>query len=77
MSPRPVALRLTWRDASGALEKLTLLRLDSNQIGDAGLQALADALGKGALASLTTLVVDNSEHPALNDACQARDIDLL
>ena len=59
------------------------LRLFSNNIGDAGLTALAKAVESGALASLSgrgppgTLVVDNSEHPALNDACQARDIDLL
>ena len=53
------------------------LWLNNNKIGDHGLAALAGALGQGALASLTTLVVDNSEHPALNDACQARDIDLL
>ena len=53
------------------------LSLYGNKIGDAGLTALAKAVESGALASLTTLVVDNSEHPALNDACQARDIDLL
>ena len=62
---------------SGALPALEQLDLTLNQIGDDGLKALAEACASGALASLTTLVVDNSEHPALNDACQARDIDLL
>ena len=52
------------------------LDLDNNEIGDAGLQALADALGKGALASLEILSVDDDEHPALKTACQTRRIDL-
>jgi hypothetical protein len=46
-----------------------VLRLNNNKIGDVGLQAFADALGKGALASLNTLYVDDgplgTEHPAL------------
>ena len=66
---------------SGALDNLTLLRLSANQISDAGLAALAKAItpgpnGKGALASLKTLVVDDEEHPALKAACLARGIDL-
>ena len=56
---------------------MQVLGLNNNKIGNPGLAALADAVGKGTLASLTTLVVDNPEHPALNDACQACGIDLL
>ena len=52
------------------------LDLSSNNISDPGLAALADVLGKGALASLETLVVDDEEHPALKAACQARGIEL-
>ena len=55
---------------------MQVLNLSYNKIGDVGLQALADALGKGALASLEMLFVDNEEHPALKAACQARGIDL-
>ena len=52
------------------------LWLYGNNIGDAGLTALAKAVESGALASLETLVVDDEEHPALKAACQARGIDL-
>ena len=58
------------------------LGLEGNEIGDAGLTALAkavalaDAVSKGALASLETLAVDDEEHPALEAACQARGLDL-
>ena len=57
---------------------MQFLNLRDNQIGDTGMISLADALGKGALASLETLGVDNlnEEHPALKAACQARGIDL-
>jgi hypothetical protein len=57
---------------------MQVLWLNDNKIGDHGLAALAGALGKGALASLKTLVVelDDEEHPALKAACQARGIEL-
>ena len=57
------------------------LDLEGNQIGDAGLTALAKAVESGALASLKTLEVDDgplgTEHPALNAACKARGIELV
>ena len=57
------------------------LNLNTNKIGDPGITALADALGKGALASLEKLRVDDgplgTEHPALKDACEALGIELL
>ena len=67
------------RCASGALPQLEKLSLDSNKIGDSGLSAFAKVLtpgpsGKGALASLKTLYVDNDEHPALKAACLGRGI---
>ena len=59
---------------------MQVLALHQNQIGDAGLSALAEAVGKGALASLKTLYVDDgplgTEHPALKVACDARGINL-
>ena len=45
------------------------LYLHYNQIGDAGLSALADALGKGALPKCTYIDVD--ENPASEEALQA------
>ena len=67
--------------SSGALAQLNELFLSDNQISDAGLSALAKAItpgpsGKGALASLKDLAVDNPEHPALKAACLARSIDV-
>ena len=70
---------------SGALAALEFLDLERNAIGDAGISALATALtpdkdGKGALASLKTLHVNDgplgTEHPALTAACEARGIEL-
>ena len=58
----------------GALASLEYLELRANAIGDVGITALATAVGSGALASLKTVVVDNSEHPALKAACKARGI---
>ena len=54
------------------------LYLHQNQIGDAGLSALADALGKGALASLEKIIVDSEHerHPQLVAACQPRGIQI-
>ena len=50
---RHVASVLIWHDASGALPSLTELKLYKNQICNAGMSALADALSKGALDHLT------------------------
>ena len=45
--------------ATGVLKKLEELRLAHNQIGDAGVMALAEAAGKGTLPQLKTLVLMN------------------
>ena len=60
----------------GALPALKKLVLLNNKIGDVGLSALAGAVSKGGLASLKELHVDDTENPALKEACQARGIDL-
>ena len=63
--------RLKWTDkaavavskviATGVLKKLELLDLSSNEIGDAGVMALAEAAGKGTLPQLKYLyLMDNS-----------------
>ena len=47
--------------ATGVLKKLEILHLDDNQIGDAGVMALAEAAGKGTLTQLKYLYLwDNS-----------------
>ena len=46
--------------ATGVLKKLERLLLDDNQIGDAGVMALAEAAGKGTLPQLTTLFLGNN-----------------
>ena len=53
------------------------LYLNRNQIGDKGMISLSDALGKGALASLKTLVLDENKIgddglKALAEACRAK-----
>ena len=68
--------------AKGALDKLILLILDSNKIGDVGLQALANALGNGALASLKELHLDFNQigdvgMSALADAVSKGGLDHL
>ena len=57
---------------------MQMLGLAGNQIGDAGMISLADALGKGALASLKKIVVDtkHERHPQLVSACQPRGIQI-
>ena len=59
---------------------MQVLALHGNQIGDAGLSALAEAVGKGALASLKELIADEGplgvDHPKLKAACQSRGITL-
>ena len=54
------------------------LRLHYNQIGDAGVTALAEACARGALPSLKKIVV-NSEHechPQLIAVCKRRGIEI-
>ena len=58
------------------------LYLHYNQIGDAGLSALADALGKGALDKLAVLRLDNNQIgdaglSALASACANGALDQL
>ena len=57
------------------------LNLYENQIGDAGVTALANACASGSMASLETLYMDDgplgSEHPGLEAACEARGINLM
>ena len=53
-----------------------VLYLDGNQIGDTGMISLAEALGKGALASLERITVDNQSHAQLVAACQPRCIQI-
>ena len=57
---------------------MQVLALHQNQIGDAGLSALAEAVGKGALASLEKIIVDSEHerHPQLVAACQPRGIQI-
>ena len=56
------------------------LHLYGNQIGDAGVTALANACASGSLASLETLVMDDGplglDHPQLKAACEQRGISL-
>ena len=56
------------------------LNLYGNQIGDAGVTALAEAAAGGAMASLKELVMDDGalgvDHPKLKAACQKRGITL-
>ena len=54
------------------------LYLNRNQIGDAGLTALANACAGGAMASLTKVVVDtkHERHPQLVAACKMRGIEI-
>ena len=50
--------------------------LATGDVGDQGMVKFSEALGKGALASLEMLFVDDAEHPALQAACKARGIEL-
>ena len=60
----------------GALPQLEGLWLNNNSIANVGLSALADAVARGALASLKKIVVDtkHKRHPQLVAACQPRGI---
>jgi len=51
--------------ASGSLPKLTYLKLDDNQIGDAGMSALASAIASGSMAKLAVLSLS---HNTIGDA---------
>ena len=54
------------------------LNLNCNQIGDAGVTALANACAGGAMASLTKVVVDTKHmrHPQLVAACKMRGLEI-
>ena len=61
---------------------MQVLTLHGNQIGDAGLSALAEAVGKGALASLVELdlrfnKIGDNGMKALADACASGALDHL
>lgn len=60
----------------GKLSNLTTFSIGSG-ITDKGMTEFADILSNGALASLEKLYVDDTEHPALKDACEALGIELL
>ena len=47
--------------ATGVLKKLERLRLEGNQIGDAGVMALAEVVGKGTLPQLEGLRLRNNQ----------------
>ena len=55
--------------ATGVLRKLELLNLLGNQIGEAGVMALAEAAGKGTLPKLKSLCIDGNSTISL----QAKD----
>ena len=73
--------------AKGAFAQLTVFSLSlwGNQIGDAGIIALAQVIkpvsegGSGAMASLKQIAVDTKHmrHPGLVAACQPRGIEIL
>ena len=61
---------------------MQVLHLYNNKIGDVGLQAFADALGKGALASCQKLYLDSNQIgdvglSALASACASGALDHL
>ena len=64
-------------NASDPLAKLEGLGLANNQIGDAGVTALAQSCARGAMASLEDFAVDNPDHPELMAACEAHGISLI
>lgn len=56
---------------------MQVLNLYGNKIGDPGITALADALGKGALASVSLIDLDNNKateagKKAMRDVAQTR-----
>ena len=66
----------TSENPRGAMGSLRLLSLESNQVGDAGMVALCDAISKGGLTKIKN--VDVSENPGnadpLKAACKSRGI---
>ena len=62
------------------LGKLKLLELIPSLFGEEGIKALADSIENGKLPSLEEVWVhenDPQEHPRLEAACEARDIELV
>ena len=87
-APTPSSGRSPWaqtaasRAASGALASLQDLNLGTNQIGDDGLKALAEACASGALASLKELYlyenqIGDAGISALADAVSSGALDKL
>ena len=62
MEMNKLAAALEYCHARGALANLTKLNLGSNQIGDVGFTAFAEACAKGALARLETLHLQVDHH---------------
>jgi len=74
MMPSRTASRLA---AIGAMAQLTSLGLAGNQIGDAGVTALADACARGGLTSICFIELDNNEasevgKKVMRDVAKAR-----
>ena len=58
---------------------LQMLTLNENQVGDAGVRALANACASGSLASITNIYLDLNDatqvgEKAMRDVAKARDI---
>ena len=63
--------------SSGALDNLQVLNLYNNQIGDAGMSALADACASGALDNLQELWIATPSYcHSLKAACKTKKIKL-
>eukprot|EP00316_Scyphosphaera_apsteinii_P008923 CAMPEP_0119344034 /NCGR_PEP_ID=MMETSP1333-20130426/106762_1 /TAXON_ID=418940 /ORGANISM="Scyphosphaera apsteinii, Strain RCC1455" /LENGTH=245 /DNA_ID=CAMNT_0007356457 /DNA_START=31 /DNA_END=769 /DNA_ORIENTATION=+ len=62
--------------ASGALPQLMVLRLNVNHIGDPGLIALSDALGKGVLPGLLELYLNDKDALAMGALSQLLELRL-
>ena len=72
--PGVIAFAEALKSPMGSMGKLDYLQLDGNKIGDEGMVAFSAAISSGSLASLTSLVVNDKEHPQLKAACHQRGI---
>ena len=73
-TPGMIAFAEALKSPMGSMGKLDYLQLDGNKIGDEGMVAFSAAISSGSLASLTSLVVNDKEHPQLKAACHQRGI---